>query len=492
MKTRHARTPVIEPLESRIAPAAVFTFTDVDGDKVKITASKGTSAELQAAAQFTGTTGQLTDLDLTSGKFNGANISIVVTQKAGDGKVNVGMIDSTGFNLGSVKVQGDLGEIEAGKDSGKHCVALKSLTAASIGLYGTSTGATVISSGVPKSNLLGAVGTVKITGDFNSAQFSAYSNLASDPGYKIAAVSIGGSVTKTTNGSSFFGSGGIGPLVVQGNANDFSVLSSSGTLSGITIKGGAEMGQLDFFTTGTIKKVSIAGNVNALFVGNGAVKSLHIGGSVTELDVDCFKGNVGSVTVGGNFGSEANIFCYNGKSIGSVKIGGDCDGSIFAFAGSIGKVGIGGSLAGDIEAKTKLGSVTVADNVTNSLIKAGFGVNSVTTAGASMGVIKIGGNFSASTISCGTNPGSDTYYGTGDDLLETGSAKIASIIIGGTVSGTDAGTNSTDHFGIDATKIGLLEIHGTKQTLPHAPGTLELATATTGDVTLQLLGPIIN
>ena len=30
----------IEPLESRIAPAILFTYTDVDGDPVKITVSR--------------------------------------------------------------------------------------------------------------------------------------------------------------------------------------------------------------------------------------------------------------------------------------------------------------------------------------------------------------------------------------------------------------------------------------------------------------------
>ena len=53
----------IEILESRIAPAAI-TFTDFDGDRVKITVSKGTSADIRAAAHISG--GQLLELDLAS------------------------------------------------------------------------------------------------------------------------------------------------------------------------------------------------------------------------------------------------------------------------------------------------------------------------------------------------------------------------------------------------------------------------------------------
>ena len=38
----------IEPLEARIAPAAVFLYTDVDGDLITVKTSKGTSAQLEA------------------------------------------------------------------------------------------------------------------------------------------------------------------------------------------------------------------------------------------------------------------------------------------------------------------------------------------------------------------------------------------------------------------------------------------------------------
>ena len=46
MKTDHHTA--IEPLEARIAPAATFTFADVDGDFVTIKTSKGTDGELNA------------------------------------------------------------------------------------------------------------------------------------------------------------------------------------------------------------------------------------------------------------------------------------------------------------------------------------------------------------------------------------------------------------------------------------------------------------
>ena len=40
----------IEVIEARIAPAAVFTLTDVDGDRVTIATSKGTNADWRRRA----------------------------------------------------------------------------------------------------------------------------------------------------------------------------------------------------------------------------------------------------------------------------------------------------------------------------------------------------------------------------------------------------------------------------------------------------------
>jgi hypothetical protein len=43
----------VEPLETRIAPAAIFTFIDVDGDAVTVKTSKGTNADLAAVITTT-------------------------------------------------------------------------------------------------------------------------------------------------------------------------------------------------------------------------------------------------------------------------------------------------------------------------------------------------------------------------------------------------------------------------------------------------------
>jgi hypothetical protein len=96
----------IEFLESRIAPASLITYTDIDGDKVKITSSKGTLT----AANLTlsnGDSGNLLALTLTNSQFAGADITFSVVKKTGgDGRANVGTLNSQGIDLNFVTIKG--------------------------------------------------------------------------------------------------------------------------------------------------------------------------------------------------------------------------------------------------------------------------------------------------------------------------------------------------------------------------------------------------
>src|SRR3954467_5559797 len=106
--------PRLEILEPRLAPASTLTFTDVDGDHVKIVSSLGDLAGKATLASF-GAGDQLQTLDLTDPSFQGAAITIsAVKAPGGDGLVNVGFINATGVDLKSVIVKGDLGQIDAG------------------------------------------------------------------------------------------------------------------------------------------------------------------------------------------------------------------------------------------------------------------------------------------------------------------------------------------------------------------------------------------
>jgi len=141
----------LEVLESRIAPAVVIApggrvahFTDVDGDRVTVSISKG---RLNASDFVTSSAGtevpggeSLLVLDLSddSGEFNGASVSIVATHSrlGGDGLVNVGFINAGDglTDLGRVSVDGDLSRIVAGDaDTGPRSPGVKMLVAQHFG-----------------------------------------------------------------------------------------------------------------------------------------------------------------------------------------------------------------------------------------------------------------------------------------------------------------------------------------------------------------------
>src|SRR5438067_1842107 len=102
-----------EPLESRFTPASLLAYTDIDGDKVTVTASAG---NLAGHATIVG--GQLQLLDLSDPSFNGASLTVsVVKAGAGDGRAAVGRINAGTNNLGAVSIKGDLAVIDAGNDT---------------------------------------------------------------------------------------------------------------------------------------------------------------------------------------------------------------------------------------------------------------------------------------------------------------------------------------------------------------------------------------
>ena len=132
---------MIEPLEQRIAPAAIVTYTDIDGDLVKITASKGPLNLGDLTFLGGGSAGQLAKLDLTDAGFDGASIVFSVTKMGGgDGLAKVGYLKADGVDLDRVIVQGDLAKIVVG-DADHRDVAPKLLSATTMGRNASTTGA---------------------------------------------------------------------------------------------------------------------------------------------------------------------------------------------------------------------------------------------------------------------------------------------------------------------------------------------------------------
>ena len=105
-------TSSIEPLESRIAPAAVtLAYTDIDGDKVKITDSTGTLTVGELSFIGGGANGQLSLLDLTAAGFagKGANLTFTVTKAAGGDGLAARRLNSVDLLVKSLDLSLEIG-----------------------------------------------------------------------------------------------------------------------------------------------------------------------------------------------------------------------------------------------------------------------------------------------------------------------------------------------------------------------------------------------
>ncbi len=495
----------IEPLEARIAPASVsVAFTDIDGDKVKITATSAGAAPPLGLADLAfvggGTSGQLAKLDLTALGFQGASIATsVIKVGVGDERVDIGFIDATGRDLGGVTVKGDLGQIDAGSNTAG-TPAVKSLSVRSLGRLGLdSQGGT----GSLKSDLLGGLGSLKVSGDVKDAFLTVTG--------AIGSITIGGSLIGGSGGLS----GGIsssGDMGVVKIGRD--VRGGSGSNSGRLGAGGA----LGSATIGG----SVVGGTNT---GSGAVFAIHdfgtlkiggdlIGGSITgtaSMDASGFIqsnfGRIGSVTIGGSIiagtDSSSGALTNNASIRAANDIGAlDVKGSLIGNAGD-------GTLANRspvvISARGQefptagidlaIGRVTVRGRVEFANILAGYSiVLNPLNGDAQIGAVKVGGDWAASNLVAGVmNTGSgNTKFGDGNDAsIGAGNAgivaKIASITIKGQVFGTPDALSSTDHFGFVAQQIGAFKAGGLTAVLHATAPPLDVLELTpiTGDVSLR-------
>ncbi len=199
------------------------TFTDEDGDVVKVNTKIGAFTQENFFVFADGQGGQFQMIDLVGdAAFAGSKINVVAKTTdggTGDGFVDLGYFNATGIDLNKVKVDGDLGQIDAG-DGDSAEPALKGLGVASLGARGLSTQEhaatttaslhsdlagdlrklkvqTNIASGVTLA-VDGRLGSAKIGGDLDGATISALGVLnpakATDA-LAIGSVKVGGNVS---------------------------------------------------------------------------------------------------------------------------------------------------------------------------------------------------------------------------------------------------------------------------------------------------------
>lgn len=402
-------TLAVRPLDDRVVPSSVLTYTDVDGDLVTVRTGPG----LVAAAQFDAAHHQLQTLTLSANSaFAGTSVSITATPgpTGGDGLANVGYINATGIDLGAVTVHGDLGRIDAGT-GGPTSVAVRSLTAVSMGRFGTTTQGAGPSL---YSNLHGALGSLTVHGDLD-----AVSVVASGPNGKIGPVRVGGSLIGGQTSGEIRTAGALGPVAIGGdlvgggltfNGTDFptGIVEAGGKLVGLTI-GGSVIGAA-FQGSGQVALGGDAGPIRvggSLVGGSGidsgsvfgtnpiTVASLSVGGSLVPKSATTLSGtaevvngtigwmtvggdmgtfiaarNLGSVTIRGSIDDSAGpgVIQVYGGGAGAIRIGGSVTGAL--LGSRFGSVTVGGSVHGTIRADETIGRVTVRGSLVDSLVQA--------------------------------------------------------------------------------------------------------------------------
>ena len=446
-----ASRSMLEPLESRIAPATfinahIVTYTDVDGDRVTVYSSHPlfTSANVDSILTFSAsgatTPQQLQEINLASTSVAaniaaGDNIS-VTAQKVGGGVgvANVGLIESS-FALGNVLVQGDLGAINAGVDGseGSHYIGLGSLTVNSLGAQGT---ATQPSGGSLLSTIFGGVGSITVQSDMVGAQIAVSSSTTTSAvngninSVKIGGSLIGGANTTTSHGATVF----TGNITTDGSINSIFI--------GKNIEGGSGTNSASFQVGGRIGSLTVDGNVTGYTVAGDTTGQGQGSASIVTGVGFSNIGGIGSLSIKGNLqggdgensggiSPESNLL---GGVIGSAKIGGAIKGGA-------------GDYSGELSANA-FGAISIGDGITGS-----SGLNS--------GIVTSARGIGSLTILKGGIVGG-TYTSAGSVIAGTGgTGAIGSVLIYGDITGDPtAGSTIASTGQISGTSINTFTLYG--------------------------------
>ncbi|HEV7404707.1 MAG TPA: hypothetical protein VGO11_17330, partial [Chthoniobacteraceae bacterium] len=363
--------PSLEILEQRIAPAAVYTYTNPEGGTVKITTSKGTYDELTDAMSFNGSGGgmYLGKLDLASHPiFRGTDLVFEVT---GAGTADVTLLDAHGLDLGQVTVPGDVGCILAG-DTNLATPSVKMLHLGSLGVQTNMTGLLTDYQSILK----GPLTRLEIDHDL-AGSLVVQGNASSKIGTALIHGSLAGGVTDQSG--SLQVQGGIDTLTV-----DHDLAGGEGQYSGGII------------ARGLIRSATITGNItgcdgdgSGFLTTTGDILLLNIGGNVSGEDDAASHGENGRVQA---------------HKITTATIGGAIDGGYLDFSGSvtaysIGTINVGsvvgghGIESGAIRVQTTLANAVIgASGGSGVKIQGGDGHLSGSVHGLSLGFIEVNGD----------------------------------------------------------------------------------------------------
>jgi len=501
--------PLIEALESRIAPATllpggkVVTFTDVDGDLVTVKFSKPilTAANVASIFTFTGSAFgdsgpqqlSVVDLDEIGATANGMDITVTAkrgTDGAGNNEVSFHALNAsnvntstgmgTGIDLGKVKIGGHINYIDVG-DGNVTTPAAKSISVLSLGQNQHAI-SSVIHGAVAKITVRGAV----------YGNLVAKSDVANSPQQtRIGALDIGSLVGSDAVKSGRIEVGDVGKLTIRGN-----IVGGEGNESGVvlcrnvdsfsiqgSIVGSESMNSGRVLAT-SVEKTSIGGSVvggdgmnSGLFI-TGSGKFVKVGGSVIGGQGN-FSGTVAgpglSVFVGGSViggaGELSGNVSGNSGALKTVTVAGSLSGGSDDFSGRIAGtsidrvfiggdiIGGGGDLSGTISGSGELrmvrGSILGGPSSSDSPHKAA----GIYGDSGNINRIVIGGDVVDANIIVGVTP-TNNQFGDADDaaISVPNIGKIGTLIIKGHVGSAMTGPT----FGIEAKEIASVSIGGVK------------------------------
>ena len=422
------------------------TFTDVDGDFISVTVSKG---KITPDMLTFGPGGGLLLVDLNVGNTfkDGANLTFSVKKVAGgNGITNIGAIKAIGIKLGKVTITGDLGQIDVGGDPLK--TAIKSLTVGSLGLLGAAM------------QIPGTIDplTSDITGNVTKFTVKGVINLAT--------IKVSGNLGKLTVGGDFLG---------------------VGALSNAQLEGLAALGRPN------LANVSIGTTLASSGLTAGSIGSLNIVGSLNKTAVRS-GGGIGSVTVGKvNSGAIVAATIRVVKVFDSITSVDPALPSVFAVIGKLNPTSASKAVA--------VNAFTVKGDVSNAEILIGYSDTFVpTNSDVSLGALTVKGTWTASSLAVGIADvtadgiGQNDFPifagvdGTGLDPTPKIIARIASLTIGTALTPSNGTPGGGDFFGITAERIVKAKISGVKILLvkptKDAPNKDAIPLGTFGDFVL--------
>jgi hypothetical protein len=400
--------------------------------------------------------------------------------------VNVGSIAASGIDLGVVSVKGDLGQIDAG-DGDFTTTGLLKLSVRSLSAIGTAEVSTIdgrLGSFFSTGDVLGtldvngSIGTTIIRGDLDGSAGGTTAGLLRASG-SIANVTVLGSIVGGADTSGLVTGLKLGHVSVGAN------LTSADPANPVSIFAEGKVAPVSSADAVAIASLTVRGNVlNARILAdtdvthsqndtNAAIGNVLVRGAWGASLLQS-TGNIGNVTVLGDFNGTNELGVVAGLRLGNFTVGGDIASDNSATPLLI--VGAGDVGSPTAAGKIGIASIVVKGNVTNTWFLAGYGredffgeIALINTAG-SIGAVVVGtkgvpttGTWNASNLVAGVADDDGDGFGLNDDAGSAG--RIASIVIRGDV--TDNGISGS-HFGITAQQIGAASIDGVTLTLTSA------------------------